>query len=153
MKESHPIECTEYDGAQDLQSEPTFNWLVNYVLKKRERIISLVKKRSARYLKRNEKFGIALPNNIEEAHRLDKKTGNTLWEDYITIEMLNTEVAFKLLDNGDRAPYDYQVVTCHMIYNVKMEGFRRKARLVAGGHMTTAPSVVTYASVVLHESV
>ena len=40
-----------------------------------------------------------------------------------------------------------------MIYDVKMEGFRRKARLVAGGHMTTAPSAVTYASVVSRESV
>jgi hypothetical protein len=40
-----------------------------------------------------------------------------------------------------------------MIYDLKMEGFSRKARLVAGGHMTTAPSAVTYASVVLRKSV
>ena len=40
-----------------------------------------------------------------------------------------------------------------MIYNVKIEGFRHKARHVAGCHMTTALSIVTYASGVLHESV
>ena len=34
-----------------------------------------------------------------------------------------------------------------------MEDFRRKARLVAGGHMTTAPAAITYASVVSRESV
>ena len=40
-----------------------------------------------------------------------------------------------------------------MIYDIKMEGFSHSVRLVAGGHMTTAPSSVTYVSVVLHKSV
>ena len=40
-----------------------------------------------------------------------------------------------------------------MIFDVKMEDFRRKARLVAGGHMTQAPAAVTYASVVSRETV
>ena len=34
-----------------------------------------------------------------------------------------------------------------------MEDFRRKARLVAGGHMTEAPATITYASVVSRETV
>ena len=34
-----------------------------------------------------------------------------------------------------------------------MENFRQKARLVAGGHMTTAQAAITYASVVSRESV
>jgi hypothetical protein len=33
-----------------------------------------------------------------------------------------------------------------MIFDVKMEHFRRKARLVAGGHKTEAPATITYAS-------
>ncbi len=40
-----------------------------------------------------------------------------------------------------------------MIFDVKMEDFSQKARLVAGGHMTDVPPTVTYASVVLHEMV
>ena len=41
-----------------------------------------------------------------------------------------------------------------MIFDVKLEGFRRKARLVAGGHKTEPPaSVLTYASVVSRETV
>ncbi len=35
-----------------------------------------------------------------------------------------------------------------MIFDVKMEDFRRKARLVAGGHMTDVPPTIMYASVV-----
>ena len=40
-----------------------------------------------------------------------------------------------------------------MIYDVKMEDFRRKARLVAGGHMTETPKCMTYSSVVGRETV
>ena len=51
----------------------------------------------------------------------------------------------------------YQKVTCHMIFDVKMldsDGlFRRKARYVAGGHTTETPAALTYAPVVLRDSV
>ena len=40
-----------------------------------------------------------------------------------------------------------------MIYDVKMENFCHKARLIAGGHMTDTPASITYASVVSCESV
>jgi hypothetical protein len=40
-----------------------------------------------------------------------------------------------------------------MIFDVKMEDFRRNARFVAGGHTTDAPRAMTYASVVSRESV
>jgi hypothetical protein len=40
-----------------------------------------------------------------------------------------------------------------MIFDVKMEEFRRKARFVAGGHTTDAIHVMTYASVVSRDSV
>ncbi len=35
-----------------------------------------------------------------------------------------------------------------MIFDIKIEDFRQKARLVAGGHWTEAPATITYASVV-----
>jgi hypothetical protein len=40
-----------------------------------------------------------------------------------------------------------------MIFDVKMEYFRRKARFVAGRHTTDDPHVMTYASVVSRELV
>ena len=67
--------------------------------------------------------------------------------------MKNVKVAFKILDDGDMAPRDNQFIKCHIIFDIKMENFRRKARLVAGGHMATTPAAVTYASVVLRETV
>ena len=41
----------------------------------------------------------------------------------------------------------------HIIFDVKMENFRRKARYVASGHEISTPAIMTYASVVSRESV
>jgi hypothetical protein len=46
----------------------------------------------------------------------------------------------------------YQEIDCHMVFDVKMD-FTRKARFVAGGHTTSAPSSITYSSVVSRDSV
>jgi hypothetical protein len=40
-----------------------------------------------------------------------------------------------------------------MVFDVKMEDFQQKARLVAGGHRTEAPATITYASVISRETV
>jgi hypothetical protein len=40
-----------------------------------------------------------------------------------------------------------------MIFDIKIVDFRRKARMVAGGHMTGAPMIMTYASVVSRETI
>ena len=40
-----------------------------------------------------------------------------------------------------------------MVFDIKMEDFRQKARLVAGGHMTEAPATIMHASIVLKETV
>ena len=76
-------------------------------LKKRERVISLVKKRNTHYSKHNEQFGIDLPKNIKEALQTDKDNVNTLWADAISTERKNVKVAFKILDDGEMAPRDH----------------------------------------------
>ena len=63
------------------------------------------------------------------------------------------KVAFKIIDDGEMAPRNHQFVKYHMIFDIKMDNFRRKASLVAGVHMTTAPAAFTYASVVSRETV
>lgn len=60
--------------------------------------------------------------------------------------------AVKILDDGVNAPVGYQKIPCHVIFDVKMD-FTRKARFVAGGHVTDSPATQTYASVVSRESV
>ena len=153
FKECYPVQLAEYAVTQNIDHEPAFNWWVPHVLKRRDRIISLVKKRETRYMKRTHKFGIEVPKTVEEAYALDKKNGDTKWADAIAKEMKDVKVAFNILPNGEVAPKGYQHIRCHMIFDVKMEDFRRKARLVAGGHTTDPPKVMTYSSVVSRETV
>eukprot|EP01082_Thalassiosira_pseudonana_P000070 g27.t1 g27 contig1:60384-63019(+) len=153
LKESHPVQVAEYAVAQGIAHEPAFNWWVTHVLRKRDRIVAAVKKRNVRYLKKTHKFGIELPKSVAEAYELDRRNGDTKWADAIAKEMKNVRVAFRILPDGERVPQNYQFVHCHMIFDVKMEDLRRKARLVAGGHTTEAPATMTYASVVSRETV
>ena len=154
LKESHPLQVAEFAFAAGIAEEPAFNWWVGWVLKKRDRIISLVKKRrTARYLKRDYKFGVEMPKSVAAALALDKANGNDFWAKAIEKEMKNVKIAFRILEDGTYAPSDHQFVRCHMVFDVKMETFTRKARLVAGGHMTKAPATLTYASVVSRETV
>jgi hypothetical protein len=104
-------------------------------------------------LKWTHKFGIELPKTVKEALELEKKNGNTFWADAIAKEMKDVHVAFKILLDGQSAPIGYQKIPCHMMFDIKMEDFKRKARLIAGGHMTKAPATITYASVVSRETV
>ncbi len=87
LKDSHPLETAEYAVTQGIDHVPAFNWWVPHVLKKCDRIISLVRKRTTRYLKRTHKFGIEVPKTIMEALALDRKNDNTLWVDAIANEM------------------------------------------------------------------
>jgi len=115
------------------------------VLAKRNRIIAAVNRR---YYKRNHKFGIKVPRDWDEAVVFDKESGNTLWQDAVRKEMKNERIAFKVWDDSEVVPPCFQEINCHLIFDVKMEDFRRKARLVAGGPMTDTPTTNTYASVV-----
>ena len=106
-----------------INHEPAFNWWVTHVLKKRDCLISLVWKRIPRYLKRNHEFGIKIPTSVKDALEIDKKNGNTYWDDAIKTEMKNVRAASKILPDGTTAPNGYQKISCHMIFDIKMEDF------------------------------
>ena len=121
-------------------------------MKKRDRIIS---KTASKYWQKTHKYGIRIPKSVKEALQLDKENGDTRWWDSIQQEMLNVRPAFELYEGTEKdLPIGYQKIKCHMIFDVKMgENFRRRARLVAGGHTTEAPASITYSSVVSRASV
>ena len=60
--------------------------------------------------------------------------------------MKNVRPAFEVFDKRkEDITIGYQHIKCHMIFGVKLgENFRRKARLVGGGNITTAPASSTY---------
>ena len=153
LKESNPIEVAEYAIANKLVHEPAFAWWVPKFIKRRDRNVFKLKTR--RLIQRTHKFGIEVPRTIKRALEIDQETGTDFWYKAIGKEMTNNASAFEILDfieAGGVVPPGYTKITCHMIFDIKMD-FTRKARFVAGGHLTDPPKESVYSSVVSRESV
>ena len=80
MKESYPVQVSEYDVLTLIQEEPAFAWCSPHVLRKRNQIVSKVK---SNYWIRTHKFGINIPESITEVIVIDGENGDTLWWDAI----------------------------------------------------------------------
>jgi hypothetical protein len=150
MRNAYPVQVAEYAVANKIHDAPAFRWWVNDVLRKRTRIIQKLKR--SKYWIRTTKYGIELPKSVAEALEIDKRTGTTFWKDAIDKEMRNNALAFKF-NGDDKVPIGYKEIKCHMIFEIKMVGLVRKARFVAGGHLTDPPKDSVYSSVVTRESV
>ena len=110
---------------------------------------------------KSHKYGIKLPKTAEEALRLDRINGNDLWEKAIKKEMAKVRVAYEPNDKytpeevrHGKAPdfRGYQKITCHLVFDVKMD-FTRKAWFVANGSGMETPASMTYSSVMFRDSV
>ena len=151
VKDSYPVELAEYAIQEGIEDEPAFKWWVEYTINKKARIIDKVK---SKYWERTHKYGIRVPKTVKEALEIDQVNGDSKWWDAICTEMKNVRVAFEIYEGKIQDLVGYQRVNCHVIFDVKLgENFRRKARLVAGGHTTDPPSSITYSSVVSRDSV
>ena len=53
--------------------------------------------------------------------------GNNQWCDAIAKEMEVVRVAFKILNEKEQPFLGYQFMKCHMVFEVKLDGFRCKA--------------------------
>jgi hypothetical protein len=98
---------------------------------------------------------------VAEALEIDRLVGTDLWTWAINKEMAKVKVAWEARDDltpevvragKARDMIGFQEIGCHIIFDIKMD-FTRKARFVAGGHMTNTPAAMTYSSVVSRESV
>ncbi len=105
---------------------------------------SRAKRCNVKCLNKTHKYSLPLPKSVDDALSIDRWSGSTLWVDAIAKEMKNVRVAFDTLEDGRNVPHGFQFVKCHMIFDIKMEDFRHKARLVAGGHMTDVTATLSY---------
>jgi hypothetical protein len=132
-----------------LVEEPPFAWWVPRTLKKRDRTIAQIKSHA---IKKNNKFGLEVPRTIKHALEIDFETNTDHWRKAIEKEMKHVMCAFQILEQGAEEPRMSKRIPCHLIFDIKMD-FTRKARFVAGGHVTDPPSSITFASVVSRNSV
>ena len=120
IKEAYPVLVAKYSTTQELIEEPAFAWWFPYVLRKRDRIIAGVK---AQVLKKRFTYGFEVPEIVAWAIKLNDINGNTLWQDGIEKEMTAVRAAFKTLNEEDQPPPGYQYMQCHMIFEIKLDGF------------------------------
>jgi hypothetical protein len=117
---------------------------------------------SRRVVRRTKKFpikmetfmGVEIPRNTKEALYLDRKNKNDKWKVAMKTEIdsIQGHGTFLFLPPGSKPPEGYQEAPLRMIFTVKAD-LRRKARLVAGGHMINADGHSSYSSVVRMDSI
>ena len=95
------------------------------------------------------KYGINVPRNAKEAIQFDQENGNLLWYNAILkeLESLMSMELFKKFPSSLRKSRakDFQFAPLRRIFGIKVE-FRRKARLVIGGHVGNSTGHEVYAS-------
>ena len=158
IKKDDPVTLAKYAENRELLEQSMWKWARRYV-KNQKKFIRMMRqlmaaKRKARGIK--YQFGVRVPNSIKEAYELDKANKNTLWEDAIKKEvdlLLNVFECFKVVTGFKTEITDeYQNIPLLWTFAVKFDG-RRRARLVAGGHVTTKPVNDYYSGVVELETI
>lgn len=84
---------------------------------------------------KTHKHGIELPITVAEALEIDRKTNTALWMETIAKDLAVVKIDLKFNDHGEPVHVGHQCIPYHIVFDVKMD-FARKARLVAGGHVT-----------------
>ena len=155
MKLADMMTLAKYAHDNNLINQPGWKWAKKKTknTKKFLRLAKIFKSQASPFGPRY-KFGVRVPRNREEALILDKINGNHLWEEAIEkeINQLLFYETFDIKNRGDKAPQGYQKIPGFLVFDVKYD-LRRKARFVAGGHVTNPPREEVYSGVVEHESV
>ena len=147
-----PITLAKYGLDNDLLDRDGWKRLKRTV--QREKLFKRMLKQAKLRHDRNTPifmFGVQVPRSAEQAYDMDKKNGDKVWTAAMTAEITQLQDYETFIDKG-RTPAtlekEYQRIRCHFVFAVKFDG-RRKARFVAGGHLTgMLPVDCTYSSVV-----
>ena len=92
VKESSPIELSDYVVVDQIADDTSFAWWVTYTLNKRNIIISKVK---TKYWSKTHKYVVSLTINIIEAMQIDKANLNTYWKDVIDKDIKKAEITYE----------------------------------------------------------
>jgi hypothetical protein len=147
-----PVSCAIYARENDLLNKPGWN-ILKQTAKQDNTFTCMVNKAQLRSYNTapRYKYGFEVPRTYEQALRLDKKNGNTLWEDVATLELTQIDDYTTFIDKGHhtivKPPAGYKKIRVHLIFDVKHES-RHKARLVSDGHLTDIPLEYVYSGVV-----
>jgi hypothetical protein len=145
-----PVSVADYGKANDLLSEPGWKRIRNIARKKKnlQRMLNQARIDPGRRVPKY-KFGVQIPKGYSEVETLDKINGNTMWKDACQkeIDLLQEYKCFQDAGKYTPTPRGYQRIKLIWVFDVKQD-LRRRARLVAGGHMTEPIKESSYSGVV-----
>ena len=120
----------------------------DYICNVRRTGVNTKKRKKQRPMERL-KYGVVVPRNVAQAYELDRLNGNNSWHEAIRAEIdsLITLECFEFHDAGYNPGKKYQWTSLTVIFDVKQD-LRRKARLVAGGHLVDSLDNNVYSSTV-----
>ena len=77
-------------------------------------------------------FGFEIPRNYKHSLELDKKNGNTRWQDATKLEMeqLHEYDTFESREKTSKIPEGYKRIRTHLVFAVKHDG-RHNALMLA----------------------
>jgi len=145
-----PVTLAHYAKTHDLLEVPGWKFLRR--IARRAKVLQRMMNQAKMSSKRNAvryKFGVRVPRSVKEAYELDRANGNTFWTEAIQLEITQL-LEYETYDDrgvGKRVPDGYQQIRMSWVFDVKQSG-KRKARFVAGGHLTDPPKDSVYSSVV-----
>ena len=64
---------------------------------------------------------------------MDYENGDMLCQEAIAKEMNNSRVAFQVLDHDESPPIGYTEITCHLIFDVKIDLTDQKGKVCGRG--------------------
>ena len=156
ISKDDPITCAVYAKKHDLLDTTGWKHLKRYA-KTSKRLIRAVKQSRIRQVRASARYqhGFQVPKDYNDAMRLDKKNGNTHWQDAMDLELTQIHEYKVFKDTGKAkfhngkvvTPDGFQKIRVHFVYAVKHDG-RFKARLVADGHLNKEPVESSYSGVV-----
>ena len=159
IAQDDPVTCAAYAKQQGLLELPKWKNL-NPIAKHQKTLIRATNQAKVRQVRRSAvyKCYFLIPRNDNHAMEWNKLNDNSRWYDATKkeLEQINDYKVFK--DHGT-AQYDpksekiinaligYQKIKVHFVFACKHDGCH-KARLVAGGHLTSDPIHSIYSGVV-----
>ena len=156
ISKDDPLTCAVYAKKHDLLDTTGGKHLKRYA-KTSKRLIRAVKQSRIRQVRASARYqhGYQVPEDYNDAMRLDKENGNTHWQDAMDLELTQIHEYKVFKDTGKAkfhngkvvTPDGFQKIRVHFVYAVKHDG-RFKARLVADGHLTKEPVESIYSGVV-----
>ena len=145
-----PIACAVYAKDHDLLDTPGWTRFKS-IARRHKKYIKMVNQAKLWWTTPKYMIGYEIPRDFKHAVELDKRNGNTKWQDCTKLEMQQLFLydTFQDLGIADRTPIPdgYKRIRVHLVYAVKHDG-RHKARLVADGHLTDVPMESVYSGVV-----